>query len=71
MSIISPTSFTSVNIANAQKAVITMVSGRPLTEVQNDPPVTPGEIIGYYNEAINKVELFVGSSGGTFWRRVG
>lgn len=71
MSIISSTSFTSVTIESAQKAVIRMVGTQPSTVIQNDPPVTPGEVIGFYNGGIDRVELFVASGGGTFWRRVG
>jgi hypothetical protein len=71
MGIINSTSFTSVSLESVNKAVILMVSTQPSMTEQNDPPVAPGQLIGYYNEGINKVELFVSSAGGTFWRRVG
>jgi hypothetical protein len=68
---INPTSFTSVNVENMQKAVLGLVSARPSLIEENNPPRTPGELVGYYNPGIDKVELFVASAGGTFWREVG
>ena len=71
MSIINSTSFTSVTLQNAQRVVLNVVSARPDLVTQVDPPGQPGELVGFYNETSDRVELFCLSAGGTFWKEVG
>jgi hypothetical protein len=68
---INSASFTSVDVENMQKMVLGLTSARPDLNATNDPPRTPGEMVGYYNPGTDKVELFVASAGGLFWREVG
>ena len=68
---INKSSFGSVPVSAIGKAVLLLVTARPDLNTVNDPPRTPGEMIGYYNPGIDKVELFVASAGGTFWTEVG
>lgn len=68
---INSTSFTTVTVENMQKAILGLVSSPPDLQAQNDPPRTPGELIGYYNPATDKVQLYAASPGGNFWLEVG
>lgn len=68
---INSAAFSSVSVAEAGLAVIQILSTRPNTQVQIDPPEAPGRMVGFYNATTDKVELFVASNGGTFWVRVG
>jgi hypothetical protein len=54
-----------------QLAVIDIVNARPDLNTANNPPETPGRIIGYYSATTNSVELYCASQGGTFWLRMG
>lgn len=71
MTLINPTSFAAARIEDVARVILPMVSARPDLRVENDPPRTPGELIGYYNPGIDRVEVFVASAGGTFWREIG
>jgi hypothetical protein len=71
MTTINPTSFASTRVQDLARVVIPMVSTRPNLRAENSPPRTPGELIGYYNPGIDRVEVFVASAGGTFWREIG
>lgn len=71
MTLINPTSFASTRVQDLARVVIPIASTRPDLRAENVPPRTPGELIGYYNPGIDRVEVFVASAGGTFWREIG
>lgn len=71
MTLINPTSFGAARIEDVARVILPMVSVRPDLRTENVPPRTPGELIGYYNPGIDRVEVFVASAGGTFWREIG
>lgn len=71
MTIINPTSFAATRVQDVNLVVLPMISARPDTTVAMDPPRAHGELIGYYNPDIDKVEIFVASGGGTYWREIG
>ena len=71
MTTINPTSFAATRIQDLATVVLPIVSARPSVTAENVPPRTPGEMIGFYNPSIDRVEVFVASAGGTFWREIG
>lgn len=71
MTLINPTSFGAARIEDVARVILPMVSVRPDLRAENVPPRTSGELIGYYNPGIDRVEVFVASAGGTFWREIG
>ena len=71
MTTINPTSFSAARVQDVALVVLPMVSARPDPDIAMDPPRVQGELIGYYNPDIDKVEMFVASGGGTFWREIG
>lgn len=67
---INPAAFSSVSISEAGRAIIQILNNPPNTTQINDPPATPGQVIGYYNSTTDKVELYIASGGGSYWIRV-
>ena len=68
---INPSSFSGVSIETAGRAYIEIFPTPPTLGVLLDPPLEPGRMIGYWNPANDKVELYVVGGGGTYWLRVG
>ena len=68
---INKSAIASQSVASMAFAVIDIVPGRPSLTEPNDPPETPGRIVGYFSQRTNRVELFVASAGGTFWLQAG
>jgi hypothetical protein len=63
-------SFISTEPASEALTRIEIVAQRPSTDVLNDPPETPLRIVGYYNQQLNAVELYVVDRSGLRWIRV-
>lgn len=68
---IEPAAFASVSLSSAGRAVIEILNQPPNTTSQINPPETPGKLVGYYNPTTDKVQLYIASSAGVFWIRVG
>ena len=67
---INPAAFSSTSISEAGRAIIQILPAPPNTQFINDPPATPGMMVGYYNSTSEKVELYIASRGGSYWIRV-
>lgn len=63
-------SFISTEPVSSALTRIEIVAQRPSTEGAIDPPETPLRIVGYYNQQLDAVELFVVNQSGLRWIRV-
>ncbi len=50
--------------------IVSFVTQRPQAMVYLDPPVIPRRVIGYYNDTLKRVELFVSSPDGRYYIRI-
>lgn len=50
--------------------IVTFVTQRPQAMVYLDPPLTPRIVVGYYNDTLKRVELFVTSPDGRYYIRI-
>ena len=62
---INRTSFSAQDISENYSVAIRMVSTKPNPNETLTTPVEPNVMVGFYNSAINAVELFVADSSGT------
>lgn len=68
---INKPSFSSASSENRSKLVIRMLSVRPPLLARLPEPVTPYEVVGYYDPSFNVVEMFMSAPDGTYWMRIG
>lgn len=52
-------------------SIVKMMVGSPPTNLALNPPLTPGQMIGYYNGTTDSVSLYVVSATGNNLLRVG
>tara|TARA_B100000035_G_scaffold182939_1_gene156205 strand:- start:1096 stop:1311 length:216 start_codon:yes stop_codon:yes gene_type:complete len=68
---INKPSFSTTDASEQQRLVVRMLDSRPTVLRTLQTPVTPLEIVGYYDPTFQVVELFMASAEGTFWVRIG
>ena len=68
---INKPSFSSASSDRRGKLVIRMLSARPPLLARLPEPVTPYEMVGYYDASFNVVEMFMSAPDGTYWMRIG
>ena len=68
---INRTSITADDIRQNHDIAIQMVIDQPDTSVTLATPVSPNILVGYYNNALDVVELYVTSATGYSYIRVG
>ncbi len=62
---INPGYISSQPISEDVDVTISLISTRPDPTVLLDPPQSPGLIVGFYNGAIDVVELYIVNGAGT------
>ena len=67
---INRTSITANDIRQNYDVAIKMLANRPSTTEILETPVSPNVLVGYYNDVLNVVELYVTSSNGYNYIRV-
>ena len=68
---INKPSFATKSANEPGKLVVRMLDSRPVVLRTLAEAVAPNEIVGYYDPNFYVVELFMSSSDGTFWVRIG
>lgn len=71
MAPINPAGFASVSISESDNLTITLLPERPVEFVIFGNPQPPGRLVGYFNQTLNMVELFVVAGTGTYYLKVG
>ncbi len=66
---ITSSSIGSKPLSEAALVTIELVDARPDTGTPNNPPLAAGRMAGFYNPQTGRVELYVTSTGGTYWVR--
>lgn len=68
---INKPSFSTDSASNPNKIVIRMLLARPVVLRRLAETVVPNELVGYFDPEYYVVEMFMASSDGTYWVRVG
>lgn len=68
---INRVSFSSESIKENYDITLELVTVRPTESAYLDIPVTPNKMFGYFNNELNKVELFITDAGGRRFIKVG
>lgn len=50
--------------------VVEMLAEPPITSEENNPPLAPNKLCGYYNATLDGVQLYITDSSGRFFLRV-
>lgn len=64
---VNPSLITTKSISNDPRVVVRMLSVRPVVGAKLDAPVTPNELVGVFNGALEIVELFVSDASGYYY----
>ena len=67
---INRTSITADDIRQNYDVAIQILADRPSTTERLDSPVSPNMLVGYYNDVLNVVELYITSASGFNYIRV-
>lgn len=67
---INRTSFSAQDITTNYSVAVKMVGTKPDPNATLSTPVEPNVMVGFYNSAINAVELFIADSSGTRYIKV-
>ena len=67
---INRTSLSSQSIETNTNAIIEVLSSPPQLSQAFDPPQPPGKLIGYYNGAIDMVQLYVVTPNGLYLDKI-
>lgn len=67
---INRTSLSSESIETNTNAIIEVLYSAPQLDQAFDPPQPPGKLIGYYNGAIDMVQLYVVTPDGLYLNKI-
>lgn len=67
---INRTSITTKNVTETTEITLELVTTRPVDGATFTTPVTPNRLVGYFNNAIGGVELYIADATGYRYIRV-